>query len=324
MSNVNRLTACLPTSLTASLTGLMTGLVLMHALPAAAQDASLDTLVRRQFITTANTRCHWFDGPTTLALKAGLLQNRNAALNHGVAPATLYGVMDRAKAAATTVACDNPKLKAEVETLRGAYRGFVTQNRMTLNGLRSQWLADRTGERDVKWRLVQYQQTGDVALGFGLYGTLKAQTLSVMAQFRGEQPYAARLIVRDPATRPIGLIDRSALAVSATPPRSYSPYDPGFAASDRRETQIALKDAPRVNLAGFTVDGRFAGHAEKRNTLRFDFPMTAATAIGRIDPREDIIIAFDFNDGTQYARFEAGDFVPGMVFATLPSPYGAK
>jgi len=316
MSNVNRLATVF--------TGLMTSLGLLCATAAPAQEGALDTLMRRQFITAANTRCGWFDAPTTLALKAGLLQNRNAALNHGIAPDTVYGAMNRAKTAAASAACDSPKLRTEVETLRGAYRGFVTRNRLSLDGLRSQWLADRTGERDAKWRLVQYQQTGQVALGFGLYGTLKAQALTVMAQFEGDQPYAARLIVRDPALRPVGVINRAPLSISARLPLGVSPYDLSFAASDRRATQLALKDAPRVNLAGFTVDGRFAGHAETRDTIRFDFPMNATVAIGRLDPREDIIIAFDFNDGTQYARFEAGDFVAGLVFATLPSPYGAK
>ncbi len=297
--------------------------IMLTATTAAAEPVSLETLTRRQFISSANARCHWFDGPTLLALKAGLLQNRNAALNHGVAPATVYATIDHARAAAARADCNNPALVQEVETLRGAYRGFVAQNRLTLRGVRSEWLADRTEQSLSKWRLVQYQQTGDVAMGFGLYGTLKGQTLSVMAQFRGETPYAARLIVRDPAHRS-GLINRDALAVSAQMPKGMSPFDLSFSASGRRNTQIALKNAPRVNLAGFTVDGKFAGHAEKRDTLRFDFPMSATVAIGKLDPREDIVVAFDFNSGTQYARFEAGDFVPGLVFATLPSPYGVK
>ncbi|UDF03995.1 hypothetical protein [Asticcacaulis sp. AND118] len=296
--------------------------LMLTATGAAAETVSLDTLTKRQFISTANARCQWFDGPTTLALKAGLLQNRNAALNHGVAPATVYGALDRARTAAWRAECNNPALVKEVETMRGAYRGFVAQNRLSLPGLRSEWLADRTEQNLSKWRLVQYQQTGNVSMAFGLYGTLKGQNLSVMAQFNGEQPYAARLIVRDPKTRATGFINREALAVSAQMPKGLSRYDLSFAASNRRETQIALKNTPRVNLAGFTVDGKFAGHAEKRDTLRFDFPMNATVAIGKLDPREDVVVAFEFNNGTQYARFEAGDFVPGLVFATLPSPYG--
>ncbi|MFT3998503.1 MAG: hypothetical protein QM667_13955 [Asticcacaulis sp.] len=307
------------------LTAFIAALGLMSAASAtAAPDASLDTLVKRQFMVAADARCSLFDGRTALALKAGLLQNRNAALIHGVAPATLYALMDKAKAAGASMPCDSAKLHAEADKLRGAYRGFVAQNRLSLHGLRSQWQADRTGETEVRWRLVQYQETGNVSLGFGLYGTLKGQVLTVMAQFKGEQPYAARLIVRDPNWRSTGFINHDRLSVSAQMPRGFSTYDLSFAATDRRATRLALKDAPRVNLAGFTVDGKFAGHAEKRDTIRFDFPMNATVAIGKLDPREDIVVAFDFNDGTQYARFEAGDFVTGLVFATLPSPYGAR
>ncbi|MDC7683569.1 hypothetical protein PQU92_09795 [Asticcacaulis sp. BYS171W] len=300
-------------------------LLLMTALshPATAQDVSLDTMVKRQFVTAANTRCQWFDGPTALALKAGMLQTRNSALNHGVAPDIVYGALSKAKTAAARADCRNPALLAEVETMKGAYKGFVTHNRLTLPGLRAQWQADRTQMRDEKWRLVQYQQTGDVALAIGLYGTLTRQTLSVMVQFPdGRQPYAARLIVRDPYYRSNGLINREAYAVSARMPAGFSTYDLSVPAMQRRQTSIALTDAPRVNLAGFTVEGKYAGHQAKRDTVRFDFPMRTTTAIARLDPREDIVVAFDFDTGTQYARFEAGDFVPGLVFVTLPSPYG--
>lgn len=287
------------------------------------QSASFETLTQRQFIYSANTVCGWFDGPTTLALGAGLLQSRNAALNHGVPSAQLYSALDQARhAALTRVDCDKPELRAEVETLKGAYKGFVTQNRLNFPGARSQWHTDRTSMDDQKWRLVQYVQAGDDALGFGLYGTLSGPHLSVMAQFAdGARPFSARLIVRDAISQPMGIIHPSAPGLETVAPRGLG-HETGVMALRRGEETLALYDAPRVNVAGFTAEGQYKGRNDAKATIRFDFPMAETIAIAKLDPREDIVVAFDFADGTRYARFEAGDFVPGLVFVALPTPYG--
>lgn len=54
---------------------------------------------------------------------------------------------------------------------------------------------------------------------------------------------------------------------------------------------------------------------------RLDFPNRAYAAIARLDPREDIVVAFDFASGTRCARFEVRDFVTGLASIPLPSPY---
>lgn len=252
----------------------------------------MDALTQRQFIHSANRICGWLDGPEALAVGAGLLQMRNAALNRNMDPAP---AISRARAAAARVDCHKPELLAEVEVLKGAYRGYVARPRLSFDGRNAQWLADRTEAERFKWRLVQYRQTGDARLAFGLYGREDRQSLSVMAQFPDDRkPYAARLSL---------------------------PGETRYARA-RHELRMVLEDAPRVNMAGFTLDGTYKGRPQPRPTVRFDFPMEATTAIARLDPRADIVIAFDFADGVEYARFEAGDFVAGLIFVTLPSPYG--
>src|SRR5690606_25511985 len=108
-----------------------------------------------------------------------------------------------AQTAAARVNCQNPALLTEVDTVRGAYRGFVTQNRLTFTGAKAQWLTDRTEADTHKWRLVQYQKTGDIRMAFGLYGRPNRHVLTAMVQFPdNRQPYSARLMVRDPKYRP--------------------------------------------------------------------------------------------------------------------------
>jgi hypothetical protein len=285
---------------------------------------SLDQMARRQFIHSANERCGWVDGPAQLALNAGLLQNRNAALNAGVSPIVVYAVLDKAREVSLRADCESPELLAEADLLKGAYRGFVAQNRLMLKGVRAQWQADRTEAQLRKWRLVQYQHIGEVSLGLGLFGTQDRYSFSVMAQFKeGMRPYSARLVMRNTYLRSIGLIDQTPLSISAYKPKTLGSQDLSFVALNRHEVQSALVDGPRVNIAGFTVGGRYEGHQKKKPTVRFDFPMSLTTAIARLDPREDIVVVFEFSDGPQYVRFEAGDFVTGLVFTTLPTPYGA-
>ncbi|MEM9963897.1 MAG: hypothetical protein AAGC58_00975 [Asticcacaulis sp.] len=289
---------------------------------AALADA-LSKLTQRQFIHTANKTCHWLSAPEALALGGGLIQMRNAALISGQNPQSVYATIHQAHTAAARVDCRNPALLAEVETVKGAYRGFVTQNRLTFAGPKAQWLTDRTEAGTRKWRLVQYQKTGDIHMALGLYGLTDRHALTAMIQFPDDRrPYSARLMVRDPKYRPSGVIDKAPLGLSASMPLNITRYDHSFTAQSRHLTSMVLEDAPKVNMAGFNLMGEYKGRPQTRPTIRFDFPIEATTAIARLDPREDIVVVFEFPDGPQYARFEAGDFVPGLVFATLPSPYG--
>jgi len=293
------------------------------ALATGAQAEDLQKLKLRQFIHSADKICHWLNPAEALALGGGLIQMRNSALVSGQSPQTVYAAIAQARRSAARVDCRQPDLLTEVETIRGAYRGFVARPRLTFDGPRARWLADRTGLEAAKWRLVQYQNSGKTRLAFGLYGRTDRHSLTVMAQFPDNQrPYSARLMVRDAKYHPSGLINPAPLGLSARRPVTLSDQDQAFVAQSRSVSDRVLEDGPEVNLAGFAASGEYRGRSEARPTLRFDFPIEATTAIARLDPREDIIVVFEFADGPQYARFEAGDFVPALVFATLPSPYG--
>ncbi|MFT4090227.1 MAG: hypothetical protein QM645_05805 [Asticcacaulis sp.] len=300
------------------LTGLLAG-----TMASAAQADNLNLLTQRQFIHSANKTCNWLSGPEALALGGGLIQMRNAALMSGQSPQHIHTAINRARQAATRVDCHNPALLSEVDTVKGAYRGFVTQNRLNFHGPRASWLTDRTEAETQKWRLVQYHKTGNIRLAFGLYGHTDRHALSVMAQFpEAKRPYSARLMVRDPKYGPASLLSTAPLGLSTKHPVNLTRYDRSFPANGRHQMNVVLEDSPRVNLAGFNITGEYKGRPDPRPTVRFDFPIEATTALARLDPREEIIVVFEFTDGPQYARFEAGDFVPGLVFATLPSPYG--
>ena len=82
-----------------------------------------------------------------------------------------------------------------------------------------------------------------------------------------------------------------------------------------------MRPAVKVNFAGFALGGRYVGAQVPVDAQRFDFPKTAILAMARLDPREDVVIEFDCDDGPRFARFEVGDFIPGMAFVSLPSPY---
>ncbi|GGZ20290.1 hypothetical protein [Asticcacaulis endophyticus] len=299
--------------------GLMSG-----AAHAAAPSDMVEILTRRQFMLTADKRCHLLDAPAVTALNAGLVQSRNQLVRAGISATNMRAVLNRARDAGERVDCASSALQSEAETVRGAYRAFVAQPRLELPSDRTHWQATRSHASDRMWRLVQHQDSRDARLAFGLYGTLTGFNLTVMAQFTAEEtPYGARLLLRDPRLNPTGVITRGGYTLSRDLPKGFSEtYSRSFMASGRNDLQIALGADRRVNFAGFDPSGKRVGTIEPKPTVRFDFPREIMTAMAGLDPREDVIIAFDFQDGPRYARFEIGDFITGAGFIALPSPYG--
>ncbi|MDC7676200.1 hypothetical protein [Asticcacaulis machinosus] len=289
-----------------------------------ARSDAIETLTRRQFILTADKRCHLLDAPAVTALNAGLIQSRNQLVRAGISASNMRMVLNRAREAGERVDCASSALQSEAETVRGAYRAFVAQPRLDLPSGRTSWQATRSHGDDVMWRLVQHQNSRDGHLALGLYGTLTGFDLTVMAQFKGdERPYAARLMMRDPRMNSTGVISRDTYTLSTRLPAGFNEaYSRTFMASNRRDLQIALGGGRKVNLAGFDVTGQYVGTTEPKPTVRFDFPRSAMMAMAGLDPREDMIVAFEFRDGPRYARFEVGDFITGAGFIALPSPYG--
>jgi hypothetical protein len=293
--------------------------------PLVAQTADDYTLpvVKRYFMVQADARCHLLDAPTSQALKAGYLQARNDALRAGLTMAYLAPWLEKAKTAADQSDCAAPSLMAEVNTAEGGFRRFMAVPHLELASGRTEWQANRAYGDDQVWRLVQYQNTDQADMAFGLYGGLNQNRFSLMAKFKdGTRPYSARLLVRNTDIVATGTINRAPYGLSDSLPVGFSDYSSlSFMASGKSDITADLHPGVRTNLAGFTLTGNYVGTQGPEAAQRFDFPSRAWLAIARLDPREDIVIEFSTEDGPRYARFEVGDFVTGLSYVALPAPY---
>lgn len=304
--------------------GALVSAALLCALPAGAgSDDLTTTAVKRYFLAEANARCHLLDSATAMAVTSGYVQARNTLIRSTGGMQSLTPYLDEARAAAQSVACDAPQLLNEAAAAANAYRTFATQTRLSLPGARAEWIGTRAHGEDIDWRLAQYQSNADAYLALGLYGTLNDNRFTVMANFHdGEMPYAARLIVRDPQIATNGLIGRTTESLNNTIPLGFGSGVLTYLASDSLETEAELKPRVKANLLGVSASGAYVGDQGPVSVKRFDFPSRAWRAIAPLDPREDIVIAFDFRDGTRYARFEVGDFITGLGYVRMPSVYG--
>lgn len=292
--------------------------------PAMAQTDALSAQLERRYVfVRINDRCHLLTAPATTALKAGYVQARNAALRTGRDMATLAPMLDGARAAAAAVPCDAPQVTSAMAEAQDALRTYQVQMRLDLPGGRARWTGIRTDQDTDEWRLVQYQNSAGADFAFGLYGTLARNSLSVTAHFAdGARPYAARLLVRNPDVWATGVIDPAPYAPTAQRPLGFSGAAAlSFPAYGETNVSALVKPAIKVNFAGFALGGRYIGAQAPVDAQRFDFPKAAVMAMARLDPREDVVIAFDCDDGPRYQRFEVGDFIPGMAYISLPSPY---
>ena len=300
------------------------GLAALAGSPAGAQDDALSAQIeRRYFFVQVNDRCHLLTGPATTALKAGYVQARNTALRAGRDMAALATVLDNARNAAAAAACDAPQVTSEMGNAQNALRTYQVQMRLDLPGSRAQWTGVRTDQDTVEWRLAQYQNTAQADFIFGLYGTLSQNALSVTAHFAdGSKPYAARLLVRNPDIWATGVINPAAYGLMAQRPTGFGDFSThSFPAYNETDVSTMVKPVVKVNFAGFALGGRYVGAQAPVDAQRFDFPKAAVMAMARLDPREDVVIEFDGDKGPVYARFEVGDFIPGMAYLSLPSPY---
>ena len=303
--------------------GILTAMAAVAA-PATAQSDTLGAQIeRRYFFVQVNDRCHLLTGPATTALKAGYVQARNAALRAGADMTTLAPVLDNARSAAAATTCDAPQVTSAMAEAQSGLRTFQVQMRLDLPGNRARWTATRSDQDTAEWRLVQYQNAAEADFTFGLYGSLTQNSLSVNAHFAdGAHPYAARLLVRNPDVWSAGVINPAAYAPTQQRPLGFSDFaTTSFPAYGETDISTLMRPAVKVNFAGFALGGHYVGAQAPVDAQRFDFPKSAILAMARLDPREDVVVEFDCDDGPRYARFEVGDFIPGMAFVSLPSPY---
>ncbi len=265
----------------------------MLGLPATAWAGPAETYYERAFVVAADARCNLFAPQIHAALDAATAQARGAALRSGTREADLAAAAARARSRAATVSCADPELATVRARVDGAFSGWLRTPRMDFPGARRPWTANRVRSAEANWRLQQMSVVGASPVAFGYAGKGEAPDLTAVVSFVGRsRPYAARIVLRDPAR-----VTRPWLAGDGLAPVSAraSLWATGVSPAD--QTLLA--------------EGRRAGEAWR-------FPASAATALERLDPRETFAIEFHFRDGSvATAKFEAGDFVAARAFLAM-------
>lgn len=261
--------------------------------PAAAWAGPADTYFERAFVVAADARCGLFAPQIDAALIAATAQARGAALRAGSAETELASVAARARARAAAVSCSDPQLATVRQRIDGAFAGWARTFKMDFPGKRQSWTANRLSSSRPNWRLQQRSVVGASPVAFGYAGQGDTPGLTAVVSFVGRsRPYAARVVLRDPARVP----------------RPWLAGDGLVPASSR-----ASLWATGVSPADLTLlaEGRRAGEAWR-------FPAATAEALERLDPRETFAVEFHFRDGSvATAKFEAGDFAAGRAFLAM-------
>lgn len=268
-------------------------LAALFAASAGAVQASgpVDLFYERTLMRAADQRCRLFDRPVAAALAVAAAQAEGAAVRAGVQPKHLTQIEQRARLRAANTACGSPDLMLAAERVRDAFDGWARTVRITFPGAEADWRADRTPTRTLRWRLVQSVGADQ----FGVAGRGADQALVAVTTAEGRRPYAARLVLRDPAkdARPwLGGVGRAAGARAI------------FA-------QAASSAEPTLLQAG------------EKAGLAFRFPRAASDAIAALDTRESFVVEYLYAapdggpDRVRRARFEVGDFAAAHAFLAL-------
>ncbi|HYF22139.1 MAG TPA: hypothetical protein VD929_01960 [Caulobacteraceae bacterium] len=260
--------------------------------PGAALAGPAELYYERSLMVAADARCDLFEARVAAALEASAWQARGAALRSGADEAALRLVRARAENKARGAACGSADLTTAAARVKDAFQGWAKTSRMTFPGQAAPWVADRTAYRSARWKLSQNARFGFDAVTFGYAGRGEAAALVAVAEFKdGARPYAARLVMRDPARAP-----KPWLVKTGGVPRSAL-----------RTVMAQAAAAAEATLA--PGDG---------TALAFRFPPRAADQISALDPRERFEIEFLFPDDTvRTARLEVGDFAAGRAFLAM-------
>jgi hypothetical protein len=255
----------------------------------------------RVAMSAAGARCRLFDAETASALAAGAAQARTASLRAGYAPASLDRAADSARAESARLACDSARLVTAAAQVREAFRAYSSLERMVFPGLVDPWRADRIMPRETAaWRLAQDAFAGEDKVVFGVAGQNGAEALTLaVAPADGASPYAARLLVRDPARLP-----EPVLPADRTAPLSQR-------APIRAAARVILAEARAAADPALRPKG-----ADKATAFRF--PPSARQALEKLDPREAVSVEILYpstqGDLVRTAFLEVGDFEAGVAF----------
>lgn len=270
--------------------------------PAARADSASQLYYERAVMSAAGARCGLFSPDIAAALAASQVQARNTALRGGAAPADLDAALGRANARASAAACGGADVKLAADRVRQAFKAYSGLHAMTYPGDVGDWRAvrDQTVINDA-WRLSQTSRAGGDVVMFGLAGRQGQDALTAVAAFADASvPYAARLVLRDPARAPTPYL----ADLSGRAPLSRRLPPVGATRVILAQTRTAAEPALLPRGAGAAT--------------AFRFPAYAATALAGLDPRESVSVDFVFaaasGEQVRRAYFEVGDFSAGVAF----------
>lgn len=275
----------------------------LAAAPVVASADGTGTFYDRTFVLAADAKCRLFQPMVAGALSAATLQARGAALRGGAAETVLNDTAVRARLRASQVSCANPELATVRDRVAHAFAGWARIPRMDFNGAKATWTADRVAREDATWRLVQGSVVGASPVRFGLTAqpaqagrVFAGNSLSAVVSFVGRpRPYAARIVMRDPALAPRPWLTPSGAAI--LPP-----------ATARKEVWSAATATAAPTLLALN----------RRQGEIWRFPDTGSDALAALDPREPFLIEFLFRDGSVATTvFEAGDFAAAKAFVEM-------
>lgn len=265
--------------------------------PVAAFADGTGTYYDRTFVLAAHQKCRLFQAPVAGALSAAALQSRGAALRAGTPEATLHATAGRAQARARQVSCANPELAMVRDRVADAFAGWQRIPRMDFNSGQATWTADRVRRETATWRLIQSSIVGASPVRFGISAASDGrENLTAVVSFVGRpRPYAARIVMRDPALAARPWLTANGRAVLPPETARQTVWSAGTAA------------APAALLA----IGRTQGEI-------WTFPATGGDRLSRLDPREPFLVEFLFRDGSvATTTFEAGDFAAARAFVAM-------
>lgn len=274
--------------------------------PTPASAAPADVYFERSLMVAADSRCRLFAPDISTALQAGRAQARGAALRTGVEGRELARLERLARTRAGSVACGSRDLKTAASRVQAGFEGYRRLVRLELPGDVTAWRALKSAPAmGHVWRLSQTGRFGADRAVFGLYGGKSAGLGATVTFADGAVPYAARLVVRDPARAP-------------------EPYLRGW--KPGAKPPLASRTPPASAARAFLAETRMQAPPElapqpKDRALLLRFPAAATAALLALDPREAVTVEFLFSgrgqDQVRRAYVEVGDFAAGVAFLRL-------
>jgi hypothetical protein len=278
-------------------------LALLADVRTAAAQSPFELYRERTAMLATGDRCGLFDAPTRAALAAGQSQARTAALRAGADDQSLDRGAATAKLQVAGLACAAPIVQREAKRVRDAYVLYSGLHRMSFPGDVGAWRADRTlSVHSASWMLAQDAFAGQDKVVFGLAGREGEQAMTVaVSDPDGAQPYAARILLRDPARAPQAYIPGGGAPLSARAPV-------------RAAAKVIMAEAKAPADRALLPVGTSAASA-------FRFPSETLDDLKRLDPREAISVEFLYpsarGDVVRTAFLEVGDFNAGMAFLKM-------